>query len=125
MRNHRVLFLFVLLMIISCKTEETFIDPVPVETPELKTAITSIQNAFKNSDTAQIRTLILPNYFPRYRKVLQTNAEKLYDFSKLLDDFELVAGDSIYMVYKVQYKKVQHEITFSKDEKGKWKLMNF
>ncbi len=125
MKKHKIVFYLVLLLVFSCKTEDFFVDPVPVETPELKTAMSSVQQAFTNADTAKIRTLILPNYFNLYRNSLQMNQNKLNDFGKLLKDMELVSGDSVFMIYKVKYQKSQYEISFSKDEKGNWKIMNF
>lgn len=125
MKKKSVIVLVILLIVSACRTEDFFVEPDPVEAPELKTTIGIVQKAFENSDTAKIRELILPSYFSMYKTALQSNSGKLSDFGKLLKNMEMVHGDSAYMVYKVNYDKRQFEVSFCRDEKGKWKIMNF
>lgn len=110
----------------SCKEDELIIDPVLFETTDMKTAVSGVVDAFQQKDTARIRSLILPNYYELYKtQILNGNQQKLAEFGKLLQSVKLIAGDSIYVVYKYTYSGNDYEISFSKDEKGKWKIMNF
>ena len=117
--------LFIFVFINSCTTERLTYNPVPEETPELEAAVAQVKEAFLKADTSKIRSMILPNYFGQYKAAIQGNESKLAEFGKLLKSMKIKAGDSIFVVYKVSYKGVEHEISFSADQEGKWKIMNF
>ncbi len=117
-------------MVACASTENVVVDtnyqPVlAFETSQLLTVKKDIQTAFSQADTKKIESMISPKFLATYKTGIESNTSKLTDFGNLLKTMKLLAGDSIGAVYQVDYQGKKFEITFSKDEDGLWKLINF
>ena len=69
---------------VSCVTEQIVIDqPILVETPELKSTLITVEDAFLQADTKKLESLILPNYLVQYKSYIENNQSKLAEFGKI------------------------------------------
>lgn len=94
-------------------------------TSELTATKTILENAFIEADSKKIESYIEPRYLDQYKSAIEANPTKLAEFGKLFKSMKLIAGDSINAFYQIEYKGAKYEVSFTKDNTGNWKLVNF
>jgi len=127
---HSILKALIVMLFASCTTIEPVVDttfkPIaPFETAKLTSFKKDLQDAFTQSDSKKIEGLISPKYLGVYKSAIEANPSKLPEFGNMLKTMKVMAADSAFAIYQIEYKGRKFEITFNKDVDGSWKLINF
>ena len=91
----------------------------------LKQSAKTIDTALFYSDTKTLKSYILPKFLNIYSSSIDSSSDKLKGFGDIFKTRKLVALDSIFAVYQIDYNGKKFEINFTVDDDGTWKLMNF
>lgn len=112
-----------LLLLVSCgKDSPTAPDDKFDETPELKEFCQNIDKALKDSDISQLKSNISEETLNYYKAAIDANSDKLQGFAEIFATRKLISLDSVQAVYEIAYQGKYYQISFTKDDSGKWKL---
>ncbi len=121
-----ILFILLMFLIVSCG------DDIPTspnenikESAELAATCKSIDKALNETDVESLKELISSNTLTYYESAIEQNTSKLAGFAEVFKTRKLISIDEVYAVYEISYQGKYFEISFSKDDDGNWKLMDF
>ena len=126
MKNLACFLLAIMLMLLSCGKDSPITPTDPIhEDATLTKLTTNIDKLLESNDAKGFEQVISPKVLSYYSSVLNENSNKLKEFAPIFKTRKLVASDSTYAAYEVEYKGRFYEITFTIDDEGNWYIQNF
>ncbi len=108
------------------KTTEQIPSKKPEEGKALKKTAESVENAFANADTTQIKQVLTETALQNYSGVFKEIQPYMQQYARAFKNRKLVSSTEVYKVYEFSDEKGnKYTAAFALQPEGEWKLVRF